>query len=94
MAGTALLVLKTQECNIGVRDDGLYTMDTRTKKATTAIHKDVVADIKFPSGSVIIKKKGVRVCIAREHLHNYPPCTRHPCRWVTLALQHIIWPYD
>ena len=54
----ALVVMKTQECNIGVREDGLYTMDTRPKKASTSLHKDIVADVKFPSGCVIIKKKG------------------------------------
>ena len=53
----ALLSVKTQECIVGVRPDGLYTMDARSKKQGN-LHKDVVAEVKCPSGSIIVKQKG------------------------------------
>ena len=53
----AILSVKTQECIVGVRPDGLYTMDARQKKQGH-LHKDILAEVKYPSGSVIVKQKG------------------------------------
>ena len=53
----AILSVKTQECIVGVRPDGLYTMDARQKKQGH-LHKDIVAEVKYPSGSVIVKQRG------------------------------------
>ena len=67
----AILSVKTQECIVGVRPDGLYTMDARQKKQGH-LHKDILAEVKYPSGSVIVKQKGegymlhVNTCTAIE----------------------------
>ena len=53
----AILSVKTQECTVGVRPDGLYTMDARPKKQGH-LHKDIVAEVRYPSGTIIVKQKG------------------------------------